>query len=316
MDRTAWDRRGDGDCGVYEDGFRRSAGGRWTKRRGCRNTSGFVGSGSTADRGGHCRGRRRVRAAVARGGRRGDGIRAPKLEAYEGVVLVVLKPVRYVVHEEVVDVSEIALFLGPNLWSPFGTATVTCRGGPAELDPGESHLLGPAPRRCSTARPTWWWTATRTPSSPSTRTSTRSRARCSAVTIRTRRADLQAERETAEFCGVVLALATCWTGWPKSRLLVDKSAAPYFRALTTCVARGGRHRGRRGSSPTYCRRIRPGRRRTDGSRSGRTRTCAGSPPGRRRARADRDRRDLRDGLRGHARAHVEVRLLHGPWRHR
>jgi len=37
----------------------------------------------------------------------------PKLEVYGEVLFVVLKPVRYVDHEEMVDVAEVALFVGP-----------------------------------------------------------------------------------------------------------------------------------------------------------------------------------------------------------
>lgn len=46
-----------------------------------------------------------------------DAVKAhqrPKLEVYGDVVFVVLKPVRYVDSEEIVEVSEVALFLGPN----------------------------------------------------------------------------------------------------------------------------------------------------------------------------------------------------------
>lgn len=45
-----------------------------------------------------------------------DAVRAhqrPKLEVYDGILFVILKPVRYVDHEEVVDVGQIALFIGP-----------------------------------------------------------------------------------------------------------------------------------------------------------------------------------------------------------
>jgi magnesium transporter len=45
-----------------------------------------------------------------------DAVKAhqrPKLEVYDGVLFMILKPVRYVDHEEVVDVGQIALFVGP-----------------------------------------------------------------------------------------------------------------------------------------------------------------------------------------------------------
>ncbi|HEV7722158.1 MAG TPA: magnesium and cobalt transport protein CorA, partial [Iamia sp.] len=52
----------------------------------------------------------------------------PKLEVYGDVVFVVLKPVDYIDHEEIVEVSELALFVGP-------TFVVTVRHG-------ESTVLG------------------------------------------------------------------------------------------------------------------------------------------------------------------------------
>nr|WP_281280956.1 magnesium and cobalt transport protein CorA [Nocardioides guangzhouensis] len=71
----------------------------------------------------------------------------PKLNVYDDVVFMVLKPVRYVDHEEVVDVSEIALFLGRNF-------VVTVRHGRsdvlgrvrAELDRGGSELVSHGPK--------------------------------------------------------------------------------------------------------------------------------------------------------------------------
>jgi magnesium transporter len=79
-----------------------------------------------------------------------DAVKAhqrPKLELYGDVVFVVLKPVRYVDSNEVVDIAEIALFLGEHF-------VVTVRHGStnvlhhvrAELDSGQSDLLrhGPA----------------------------------------------------------------------------------------------------------------------------------------------------------------------------
>jgi magnesium transporter len=78
-----------------------------------------------------------------------DAVKAhqrPKLEVYDDVVFVVLKPVRYVDHDEVVDVSEVAMFVGPSF-------VVTVRHGDSdvlrrvrnELDRGDStlHDLGP-----------------------------------------------------------------------------------------------------------------------------------------------------------------------------
>ena len=70
----------------------------------------------------------------------------PKLEVYDDVVFVVLKPVRYVDPEEVVEVSEIALFVGPDF-------VVTVRHGSSgvltevrrELDHAGPELLRHGP---------------------------------------------------------------------------------------------------------------------------------------------------------------------------
>ncbi len=78
-----------------------------------------------------------------------DAVKAhqrPKLERYGDVLFVVVKPVRYIDHDEIVDVDEVAVFLGP-------TFVVTVRHGDndvvsrvrTELD-GDSSLvrLGPS----------------------------------------------------------------------------------------------------------------------------------------------------------------------------
>jgi magnesium transporter len=70
----------------------------------------------------------------------------PKLEVYGDVVFAVLKPVHYVDHEEVVNVSEIAIFLGPHF-------VVTVRHGQSdvlaevrkEIDSAEPELLSYGP---------------------------------------------------------------------------------------------------------------------------------------------------------------------------
>ncbi len=70
----------------------------------------------------------------------------PKLESYDDVTFMVLKPVRYVDHDEVVDISEIAFFIGPDF-------VVTVRHGESdvltavrrELDAAGPELLGLGP---------------------------------------------------------------------------------------------------------------------------------------------------------------------------
>ncbi len=78
-----------------------------------------------------------------------DAVRAhqrPKLDLYGDVAFVVLKPVRYVDSEEIVDVSEVALFVGPDF-------VVSVRHGEsdvvaavrAELETAETELLSHGP---------------------------------------------------------------------------------------------------------------------------------------------------------------------------
>jgi magnesium transporter len=132
-----------GDCGHYVDGRRRP--GRVPLERAgrlARSTSGFVWIGLVQPD------EQQITAvaeqfdlpplAVE------DAVKAhqrPKLDVYGDVVFAVLKPVRYVDHDEVVDVTEIAVFIGP-------TFVVTVRHGEsdvlrrvrAELDSGTGQV--------------------------------------------------------------------------------------------------------------------------------------------------------------------------------
>ena len=105
-----------GDCGVYSDG-RRLPGRVPLHRAGdaARATDGFVWVGlqqaTAADIAEVAEEFRLPALAVE------DAVKAhqrPKLEVYGDVVFIVLKPVRYVDSLEVVEVSEIAMFLGPH----------------------------------------------------------------------------------------------------------------------------------------------------------------------------------------------------------
>ncbi len=128
-----------GDCGLYTGG-RRVPGRVPLDRAGAaaRATEGYVWTGlrepSAADIAEVATEFRLPALAVD------DAVNAhqrPKLEVYDDVVFVVLKPVRYVDHVEVVDVTEIAMFLRPH-------AVVSVRHGEggvlrqvrAELDAG------------------------------------------------------------------------------------------------------------------------------------------------------------------------------------
>ena len=137
-----------GDCAVYEDGHRRPGRIRLDRAAAAAaGTSGFVWIGlqqPTAEDISTVADEFELPALAVE-----DAVKAhqrPKLEVYQGVVFVVLKPVRYVDHDEVVDVSELALFVGPNF-------VVTVRHGHsevlgrvrAELDAGDTELLRHGP---------------------------------------------------------------------------------------------------------------------------------------------------------------------------
>ncbi len=137
-----------GDCAVYEDGHRRP--GRVPLEQAgnaARSTSGYVWIGlqqpSVED----------IAAVAEEFGLPPlaveDAVKAhqrPKLEVYDDVVFMVLKPVRYVDHEEVVDITELAIFLGPKF-------VVTVRHGQSdvlrrvrmELDDSASELVKSGP---------------------------------------------------------------------------------------------------------------------------------------------------------------------------
>jgi magnesium transporter len=137
-----------GDCGVYEHGRRRP--GRVPLQEAhdvARATSGFVWIGlqqPTPEEVALVAEEFQLPPLAVE-----DAIKAhqrPKLEVYDDVLFVVLKPARYVDHDEVVEIAEIAMFLGPNF-------VVTVRHGEsevlhrvrAELDAGDSELLKHGP---------------------------------------------------------------------------------------------------------------------------------------------------------------------------
>ena len=71
----------------------------------------------------------------------------PKLEAYPGLTFMVLRPVRYVDSDEIVDVAEVAVFLGPDfvVTARHGTSDVLTRVR-RELDDPNTDLpdFGPS----------------------------------------------------------------------------------------------------------------------------------------------------------------------------
>ena len=137
-----------GDCGLYEGGGRQP--GRVPLHQAgdvAKETSGFVWIGlqqpTSEDIAAVAREFGLPALAVE------DAVKAhqrPKVEVHDGVVFVVLKPIHYVDHEEVVDITEIAIFLGQNF-------VVTVRHGHsdmlrqvrAELDGDDPELLRHGP---------------------------------------------------------------------------------------------------------------------------------------------------------------------------
>jgi magnesium transporter len=117
-----------GDCGHYIDGRRRP--GRVPLERAgrlARSTSGFVWIGLQQPD------EEQINAVAAQFDLPPlaveDAVKAhqrPKLDVYGDVVFAVLKPVRYVDHDEVVDVTEIAVFIGP-------TFVVSVRHGESDV---------------------------------------------------------------------------------------------------------------------------------------------------------------------------------------
>ena len=105
-----------GDCAVYEHGRRRP--GRLSLEKAgsvARKTPGFVWIGlqqpSEDDIAKVAREFSLPHLALE------DAVKAhqrPKLDIYDDVLFVVLKPVKYVDHDEVVNVTELAIVLGPN----------------------------------------------------------------------------------------------------------------------------------------------------------------------------------------------------------
>ena len=133
-----------GDCGVYEFGQRRPGKVPLQEaHEAARSTSGFVWIGlqeATPEQIAVVAEEFQLPPLAVE-----DAVKAhqrSKLETYDDVLFLVLKPVRYVDHDEVVEIAEIAMFLGPNF-------VVTVRHGEsdvlhrvrAELDAGDSEPL-------------------------------------------------------------------------------------------------------------------------------------------------------------------------------
>ena len=137
-----------GDCAIYEKGLRQSDRVPFERAaEAARETSGFVWIGlqqpSEADLGVVAAEFGLPALAVE------DALKAhqrPKLEVYEGLVFVVLKAVRYVDSHEIVEVEELALFLGEHfVVSVRHGSTMLLTQVRQELDAGRlpTNLHGP-----------------------------------------------------------------------------------------------------------------------------------------------------------------------------
>ena len=136
-----------GDCGVYEDGRRRA--GRIPMHEAAeiaRTTDGFVWIGlqqATAEDIVELAAEFELPALAVE-----DAVKRhnrPKLQVYDDIVFVVLKPVRYIDSGEVVEVESISLFLGPGFVITVRQGeTCILRQVRAELDAGSDLLrFGP-----------------------------------------------------------------------------------------------------------------------------------------------------------------------------
>ena len=234
-----------GDCAVYEHGRRRP--GRLPLEKAgsvARETPRLrLDRAAAADRrGGHRRGRREFALPPSRVE---DAVKAhqrPKLEVYDDVLFVVLKPVKLRRPRRGRRRHRARDLPRPQLRGHRAArrSPTCCAGSGRSSTPATRSCSSTAPPACSTAPPTWWSTATRRPSSSSTRTSTRSRPRCSAARTTEDHAEriYKLKREIAEFRRAVLPLAT-----PLQRLAegavpgIDTAAAPYFRDVHDHVLR-------------------------------------------------------------------------------
>jgi len=139
-----------GDCGHYVDGRRRP--GRVPLERAgrlARSTSGYVWIGLQQPD------EEQINAVAAQFDLPPlaveDAVKAhqrPKLDVYGDVVFAVLKPVRYVDHDEVVDVTEIAVFIGP-------TFVVSVRHGESDVLRRVRAELDAGTGRASPHGPSW-----------------------------------------------------------------------------------------------------------------------------------------------------------------
>jgi magnesium transporter len=139
-----------GDCGHYVDGRRRP--GRVPLERAgrlARSTSGYVWIGLQQPD------EEQINAVAAQFDLPPlaveDAVKAhqrPKLDVYGEVVFAVLKPVRYVDHDEVVDVTEIAVFISP-------TFVVSVRHGESDVLRRVRAELDAGTGRASPHGPSW-----------------------------------------------------------------------------------------------------------------------------------------------------------------
>ena len=156
----------------------------------------------------------------------------PKLEVYDETLLVVLKPVRYIDHDEVVEIGEIALFVNPEF-------LISVRHG--EPEPAEGGARAPRARAgAGRARPRRGPVRDRGPDrgrlragrrGPDASTSRRSRSRCSRPDRHNPAERIYyLEREVLDFRRAVQPLAPAVERLATRPFeVIDRELQPYFR---------------------------------------------------------------------------------------
>ena len=315
-----------GDCGVYENGRRaaRSGAAAGGPRGRARDHRLRLDRSAAADR--RTRSPRspsefRPPAAGGRGRRPGP----PAAEARDATatcVFVVLKPVRYVDHDEIVDVSEIAMFIGPNfvvVGAPRRERRACAGSAPSSTQATATCSQHGPTAPCSTGRPTSSSTATRT----SSRYIDEDVDEIESAGLRRRRRTTTPSASTSSSARSPSSAGRCCPlGAPLQRLVEGTvpGIAPSGRAVLPRRARPPAARGRRDRGPRPAADRRPAGRpvRAPAGRSRAPERDRGAAErghaqdlgvGRDRPGADRHRRHLRHELRAHARARLAVRLL-------
>ena len=215
-----------------------------------------------------------------------------------------VKTVRYVDSDEVVDIAEIAVFVGPRFMSPYGTASPCSCSGEARAGHGRSDLAELGSTGVLHRTVDLGGRRVRGGRGRDTQDVDEIRRRSLAARSGSHGTDLQAQTEVAEFQRAPLPLDGHARRSQMAMLPVHRRPADRTSGTCTTTSFGPEPPSRPStvSSLTFFRRTSPAsvsaRMRSPFAR---TRTCARSPPGRQYpGGAHHGRRDLRHELRQHA----------------